>query len=67
MQVRGTFPELNSGTKKSPKRAAPKRAPAAPRIPGMGGFSVKRAPRPVNAPKSLAGRRAASHAKAYGC
>jgi hypothetical protein len=60
MQVRGAFPELNSGLKKSAKRSKL-------RAGGMAGFAVKgRGPRVINAPKSLGERRAASHKKAYG-
>ena len=64
MQTRGTFPELSSGMKKSSKRM-PKMSKSS--CSGMGGFGVKgKGPRKHNtAPKTFAGRRAASHAKAY--
>jgi hypothetical protein len=60
MQTTGTFPELNAGMKK------PKRAHTKQHFEGFGGFSTKRAPRQNNAPRTLAGRRAASRSKAYG-
>ena len=61
MQVTGTFPELSSGMKKSRRNGK-----FAKGDPGPTGFAVSRMPRKVNAPKTLAGRREASHHKAYG-
>jgi len=61
---------LHSGSKKGPKVKSRKQAIAIalseagesqPPMHGMG--MVKRAPRKINAPKSLGGRRAASHLK----
>jgi hypothetical protein len=58
MQTRGTFPELNAGLKKSGKRM--------PKSCGMS-FGVKgKGPRQHTAPRTFAGRRAASHARAGG-
>lgn len=51
--------------KKSPMQAMEEAAEAGPSgMPGMG--SVRRAPRPINAPKTLIGRRNQSHLKARG-
>ncbi len=68
MQVTGTFPELSAGHKRSakPAKATPKRG--AKEEPGFGGFSIggrmkKAAPA---LPRTFAGRKAASHRKAYG-
>ena len=69
MQVRGTFPELNNGMtrSKAPRGAARTSSlrKASLDHPGFAGFSTKRQPRRVHAPRSFAGRRSASHAKAY--
>jgi hypothetical protein len=64
MQVRGTFPELNAGSKKSKSRRNSGTFAKDDR--GMTSFSVKRAPKAINAPKTFAGRREASHRKAHG-
>lgn len=62
MQVRDTFPELNAGLKKAPRRATPK-PPAEDK--GVGGFSVSgRVARPIHAPKTFSGRRTVAHLKA---
>jgi hypothetical protein len=64
MQTRGTFPELNTGTKKSSPR---KNGKFSPPDKGMSGFVVGGRLRSVKAaPKGWANRRAASHAKANG-
>lgn len=72
MQVRGTFPELNAGLKKSakPKLSVGKKSwkRGIPEVPDSrsSSFGVSgRGPRRINAPKTFAGRRAAAHAKAY--
>ena len=59
MQTRGTFPELYAGRSKSKRHA---------RLESDSSFAVKgRGPRQsANNPKTFAGRRAASHTKAYG-
>ena len=64
MQVTGTFPALSAGMKKSsPRRNSGKfNKPDS----GLGGGGLRTKPRVHSAPKTFAGRRAASHAKAYG-
>lgn len=63
MQVRGTFPELNSGMKKASRRPAKPKAPAEEK--GVGGFGMSgRVARPIHAPKTLGGRRTVAHLKA---
>lgn len=67
MQTRGTFPELNSGRKKSASKRANSSGKFRKEDAGgfTGGFSVPGRVRPGNtAPKTLAGRRLASHAAA---
>lgn len=68
MQVTGTFPALSAGMKKTSAKTSTRRnGKFAVPDKGVAGFGIKgRAPRAVNAPKSFAGRRAASHRKAYG-
>lgn len=64
--------KLHSGSKSGPKVTSRKQAIAIglseqrKEQGGVGGFSLSRAPKRINAPKTLAGRRAASHKKAYG-
>jgi hypothetical protein len=65
MQTTGTFPELSAGMKKSGKSRRNSGKFNKPDC-GIGGGDVKTRIRAHNsAPKSFAGRRAASHAKAY--
>jgi len=73
MQLSSIFPELNSGRKPSrkPKAAKAAKAPKAPKVPDVGtsgqssfGYQGPRV-RMSKAPKTLMGRRNASHAKAY--
>ena len=60
MQVRSTFPQLNDGMSKS------KRPHVKTKFAGIGGFGVSGKVKQVKAaPRTYAGRRAASHAKAY--
>lgn len=59
MQTTGTFPQLSDGRSKGRKRG---KATCEELTPDTG---PRRQPRPVSAPKSLSGRRAASHKKAY--
>lgn len=60
MQTRGTFPQLNDGMSK------PKRPHVKTKFGGFGGFGVSgKVRRVASAPRTFAGRRAASHAKAY--
>ena len=60
IQTRGTFPQLNDGMSKS------KRAHVKTKFAGIGGFGVSGKVRRVEpAARTFAGRRAASHAKAY--
>lgn len=63
MQTSGVFPQLSDGRKKAAKRPARGKSKPEPAEDGRGW--TKHQPRPVNAPKSTAGRRAASHKKAY--
>lgn len=67
MQTSGVFPQLSDGRKgrkvTKPARSGKKAGPE-PLEDGRG--YTRHQPRPVNAPKTTAGRRAASHAKAYG-
>lgn len=70
MQTRGTFPELYAGRKKAKpgEKPAPKRSKkTGVPVAEDGAGWTSRQPRPVNAPKGLAGRRAGSRAKAAGC
>ena len=59
MQTRGTFPALSDGHRKSRRNSGT----YARDDRGMGSFVVKRAPKALANPRSLAGRRAASHRK----
>lgn len=63
MQTSGTFPQLSDGRKKALKK--PGKAKSAPEAAEDGRGWTRHQPRPVNAPKTTAGRRAASHSKAY--
>ena len=67
MQTSGVFPQLSDG--RSKRRGKPTARPRSKSREVMedGQGWTKRQPRPVNAPKTLAGRRAASHKKAESC
>lgn len=60
MQTSGTFPQLSEGRSKGKKRGKAKCEE-----PTSDAGWTKRQPRPIDAPKTLAGRRNASHKKAY--
>lgn len=64
MQMRDTFPELSAGrSKRMPARRASAKGAPGDLQRGMAGFVCK-PPRPINAPRSLSGRRAAAQRKA---
>lgn len=62
MQTSGVFPQLSDGRKQG-KRAKPARKPAKPEAEDGRGWT-SRQPRPINAPKTTAGRRNLAHRKA---
>lgn len=62
MQTRGLVPALSSGEKKRRNSGTYAKDDC-----GMASFTTSRRPKRLNSnPKSLSGRRAASHKKAYG-
>lgn len=65
MQVTGTFPQLSDGYKGKGKSRR-NSGTYAKEDRGMTQPTVGRAPRSAKNPSTLAGRRAASHRKAYG-